>query len=68
MRDIKRIMPLLKQLGDIWEQCFPDWRFMQVICNFQAWLGSDGFYIEDDKLIEKFCTFATEMINPTSLL
>ena len=62
MRDINRIQPLLTDLGNVWEQCFPDWRFMQVITNFQSWLGSDGFYIEDDKLIEEFCKFAAEMI------
>lgn len=57
MRNPDRIVPLLTQLGEIWAQYFPDWRFMQVVCNFQAWLKSDGFYIEDDKLIEKFCEF-----------
>lgn len=62
MRDIKRIQPLLTDIGNVWEQCFPNMRFMQVIVNFQSWLGSDGFYIEDDKLIEKFCEFAAEMI------
>lgn len=62
MRDIKRIQPLLTDIGNVWEQCFPDWRFMQVITNFQNWLDSDGFYIEDDELIEKFCEFAAEMV------
>ena len=60
MRDINRIMPLMKQFGNVWEQ-FPDVRFMQFIVNFQCWLGSDGFYMEDDQLIEKICKFATEM-------
>ena len=62
MRDINRIQPLLTDLGNVWEQCFPDWRFMQVVNNFQSWLQNDGFCIEDDKLIEKFCKFATAMI------
>ena len=60
MRDVNRIMPLMEQLGNVWEQ-FPDVRFMQFIVNFQCWLGSDGFYLEDDQLIEKICKFATEM-------
>ena len=64
MRDVKRIQPLLTDIGNVWEQCFPDMRFMQVIVNFQSWLGSDGFYIEDDQLIEKFCKFATEIYAP----
>ena len=62
MRDPARIKSLLAELSEIWEQCFPDMRFMQVIVNFQSWLGSDGFYIEDDKFIEKFSEFATKMI------
>lgn len=61
MRNPDRIEPLLMELANVWEQCFPDWRFMQVVCNFQGWLQSDGFYIEDDKLIEKFCEFAIAM-------
>ena len=62
MRDPARIAPLLMEFSEVWEQCFPDLRFMQVIVNFQSWLGSDGFYIEDDDFIEKFCEFATKMM------
>jgi len=62
MRDVNRIKPLLMDFSEVWEQCFPDMRFMQVIVNFQRWLGNDGFYLEDDKLIEKFCSYATEMM------
>lgn len=63
MRDIKRIQPLLTAIGNVWEQCFPDMRFMQLITNFQNWLHSDGFYIEDDELIEKFYEFVADMTN-----
>lgn len=62
MRNEKRIAPLLDDFGNVWEQCFPDWRFMQVISNFQSWLGNDGFYIEDSDLIERFCKFAADMV------
>ena len=61
MRDVKRIQPLLTDIGNVWEQCFPDMRFMQLITNFQNWLHSDGFYIEDDELIEKFYEFVADM-------
>ena len=61
MRDPARIKSLLAELSEVWEQCFPDQRFMQVIVNFQRWLGSDGFYIEDDKFIEKFCEFVASL-------
>lgn len=62
MRNIDRIAPLMNDFANVWEQCFPDMRFMQVIVNFQSWLNSDGFYIEDCNLMEKFCEFATEMM------
>ena len=58
MRDIERIQPLLTEFGKIWKKYFPDMRFMQAIDNFQSWLGNDGFYIEDDELIERFREFA----------
>lgn len=37
----------------LWEQKASELRFMQLICNFQAWWDNDGFYIPDEKLIEK---------------
>lgn len=52
MRNPNRIDDVLQQIGELWKMV-PDWRFMQLICNFQRFLGSDGFYIEDDKLVEK---------------
>ena len=30
----------------------PDWRFMQLVCNLQAQIGGDGFYLEEDKAME----------------
>jgi len=45
---------LMVDLACLWEQKAPELRFMQLICNFQAWWGNDGFYIPDEKLIEKF--------------
>lgn len=62
IRDINRIQPMMYELGNVWEACFPDMRFMQMIVNFQSWLGSDGFYIEDDNLLEKLCDYANEML------
>lgn len=51
MRDLKRINKLCNMLkaylytGD-------DRRAMQLVCNLQAQIGSDGFYLEDDKTME----------------
>ena len=57
MRDPNRIPKVTKALEDLWKN-FPDWRFMQLICNIQKVYGSDMFYVEDEQLIE----FINEMI------
>ena len=49
MRDPDRIWPVLATFGELWQR-HPDWRFMQLICNIQAAMGTDGFYMEDDEL------------------
>lgn len=61
MKDEKRIHLLMNEIAEVWEQVAPNMRFMQFIVNFQNWLGSDGFYIEDDQLIEKICEFAIKL-------
>ena len=48
MRDPKRIDKFCEMLKAYWHMV-PDWRFMQLVCNLQAQIGSDGFYLEDDK-------------------
>lgn len=53
MRDKNRIKPFLEYLEKCWEK-YPDWRFMQLVCNVQRAIGQDGFYIEDDKMLEVF--------------
>ena len=52
MRDINRIYPFCMQLAKIWSEKVPDWRFMQLISNLQSAIGNDGFYIEDDRILE----------------
>ena len=52
MRDINRIYPFCERLAKIWREKVPDWRFMQLISNLQSAIGNDGFYIEDDRLLE----------------
>ena len=51
MRDPKRIDEFCDKLKTYWHMV-PDWRFMQLICNLQLSIGSDGFYLEDDKIME----------------
>ena len=52
MRDIDRIDKVCEVLAHAWKRV-PDMRFMQLIDNFQAWLGNDGFYLEEDGFLEK---------------
>lgn len=51
MRDHKRIDKFCEMLKAYWHMA-PDLRFMQLVCNLQAQIGSDGFYLEDDKTME----------------
>lgn len=51
MRDPKRIDEFCDKLKTYWHMA-PDWRFMQLICNLQLSIGSDGFYLEDNKTME----------------
>ena len=59
MRDINRIDEFLSQLGRLWK-LVPDWRFMQLICNFQRYIGSDGFYLEENKMINMLADFMAD--------
>ena len=52
MRDPNRIYPFCMQLAKIWSEKAPDLRFMQLISNLQNAIGNDGFYIEDDHILE----------------
>ena len=52
MRDINRIYPFCMRLAQIWSEKTPDLRFMQLISNLQSAIGNDGFYIEDDQILE----------------
>lgn len=54
MRDINRIDPFLKELGDVWKES-PDLRFGQMIEGFKLRLGCDDlFYVEDEEFIRRF--------------
>lgn len=53
MRDPNRIDDFCDKLKEYWH-LVPDWRFMQLICNLQSAIRSDGFYLEDDKMLNVF--------------
>ena len=56
MRDPNRLYKFYNELMRIHMEEFPDWRFGQFICNFEAWLFrvknvNDIFYIEEEELL-----------------
>ena len=54
-RDINRIDPFLQELGKIWKEKCPNWRFGQLMWNIQRVMythDSDMFYYEEDELLE----------------
>ena len=50
-------MPLVMQVGRLWQYYCPDLRFMQLMSNFAVWYGADPFYMEDDEFLTKFREF-----------
>lgn len=57
MRDPKRIKPFLDELGKMWEEECPDWRFGQLIVNVFSDMNIDPFFPEEDKMLEYFKEF-----------
>lgn len=57
MRDEGRIMPLVMQMGRLWQYYCPDIRFMQLISDFVLWYGADPFYMEDGEFMKQFKEF-----------
>lgn len=60
MRDPKRIDKRLNPLCEVWYE-FPDWRFMQLICNSQSWMGMDGFILEDEDFQKKLSEYLNRL-------
>ena len=53
MRNLDRIEPFLNEIGKLWKEKFPDWRFGQLMFNFFSALG-DPFYYEEDEFLAAF--------------
>lgn len=67
MRDSARLYDFYDRLSTMHITKFPDWRFGQLICNFETWMKyekgtSDIFYIEDGKMAAYIEEFADHMI------
>ena len=56
MRDNNRIPEFTKELERIWMQCYPDWRFGQLMINFLNYVASeynhDPFFIEETEMLK----------------
>ncbi len=59
MRDPNRIPIFISELGDVWKEKLPEWRFGQLMYNFMCEVG-DPFYWEEDKFLEKFKEFVNK--------
>ena len=54
MRKKERIKPFMEELGKIWEDNCPDWRFGQLMINVLSSMPIDPFFPEEDKMLEYF--------------
>lgn len=57
MRDPKRIDPFLHDIGLIWKNCCPDWRFGQLIENVFGEMDYVPFMLEEHRMTEEFCKY-----------
>lgn len=57
MRDPNRIAPFLTDLGIIWANCCPDWRFGQIVENVFGEMDYVPFMLEEDRMIEEFAKY-----------
>lgn len=66
MRDPNRLEEFYKQLKELHQKKFPDWRFGQFMINFLGWLGKkrDGFFPEEDEMLEYLKQFGRGLKNP----
>ncbi len=52
MRNPKRIDNFCDELATVWKLYCPDWRFGQIMSNFQRWANNKGidiFFLEEDR-------------------
>lgn len=53
MRNPNRIANFMYELGEVWKDNLPDWRFGQLMFNFIQSEG-DPFYWEEEEFLENF--------------
>lgn len=57
MRDPNRLDNFYENLKKFHKENVPDWRFGQLISNFQSWYGNDVFYLEENQFMSKLNEF-----------
>lgn len=59
MRDKNRIPKFCNELGEIWMENCPDWRFGQLVLNVlgEMSINRDPFFPEEDEMIKFFKTY-----------
>lgn len=54
MRDPERIDPFIQDIGTIWKNCCPDWRFGQLVENVFGDMDYIPFMLEENRMLEEF--------------
>lgn len=57
MRNPNRLDKFYEDLKKLHKENVPDWRFGQLISNFEAWYGNDIFYLEENQFVSKLNEF-----------
>ena len=65
MRKSERLDYFYDKMSRLHKKYLPDWRFNQMIINYLPWhlekFGNDGFYVEEDDMINRFRQFISDM-------
>ncbi len=57
MRDPNRLDNIYDEIKRIHKTYFPDWRWTQLMLNFNEWMWhfyGDQFYLEDDEILARW--------------
>lgn len=60
VRDPNRILPFMEELGKIWRDNVPDWRFSQLIENVFGQMDYVPWMLEEPRMLEEFHNFFEE--------
>ena len=64
MRDPNRLDNFYDEMKKLHMECFPDWRFGQLISNFFGWIWQtykiDIFFPEEDRMLDLFKEYSKQ--------